>query len=152
MFGLGKKQESSITTSIPTSSTVHGITVRKLPIGQYLKALHIAENLPEIIMKECFPAMKPLEVLDQLKNVDEQALYSLVSRLIRVVPEQFLRLVAELIEADYEHLINELTPKELLDVLLAFWKANDLTDFFGILKKILPTSSPLNPLSTGYKK
>lgn len=138
MFKFGKKTSSgSVEASIPMSYQLNGITIKKLPNGQYFKALAAIENLPEIILKQCFPNMKPHEVLEQLKTVNEDMIFSMISRLLRVVPEQFLRLIAELIDAEYEYLRDELSPKETFDVLKAFWEVNDYSDFFADIKKMM---------------
>ncbi|KGE20629.1 hypothetical protein [Paenibacillus wynnii] len=148
------KRDKSITASLPQDQMLHGIKVKKLPLGQYIKALHAIENLPEIMLKELFPGMKPDQVLDKLKAIDEDTVYQLVSRLLRVVPEQFLRLVAELIDTEFEHLQDNLTPKELLEVLRAFWAVNDMTDFFVQIKMMMGgwKANPLAALKLGSKK
>lgn len=153
MFKL-KDKNRSVETSIPRGYTLHGITIKKLPNGQYFKAIQTMENLPEIILKQCFPSMKPDQVIEQLKVVDENMIYGMISKLIRVVPEQFLRLIAELIDTDYEYLRDELSPKETFDVLKAFWEVNDYTDFFGEIKRLMggTKGNPLKILKLGSKK
>jgi len=147
--------DKSINLSLPQDYELYGIRIRKLPIGSYLKAVQTVRNLPELLLKQCFPGMKPDEVLNRLKSLDESALYEILGRLLTVVPEQFLRLVAELLEADYEHLL-KLSPKELLDVFTALWKANEMKDFFGQIKALLGPEATLMNLakkqSTGFRK
>jgi len=134
MFKL-RKTDKSISMSLPADGNLHGVRVKKLPVGAYIKAIGTIKNLPEILLKNCFPDQKPDEVVESLKKLDQEALYAMLGRLIQVVPEQFIRLVAELIDSDYEHLIS-LTPKELLEVLRAFWEVNDTTDFFDQIKAL----------------
>ena len=51
-------------------------------------------------------------------------------------------------EVDRDILENQLTPKELLDVIQEFWKVNELESFFDQMKPIL------NKITTliGFKK
>ncbi|MFD3260838.1 hypothetical protein ACE3MQ_19780 [Paenibacillus lentus] len=149
-----KAKNNSVQTSIPQSYTLHGVVIKKLPNGQYFKAIQTMENLPEIILKQCFPNMKPDQVIEQLKSVDESMIYGMISKLLRVVPEQFLRLIAELIDTEYEYLRDELSPKETFDVLKAFWEVNDYTDFFAEIKKMMggAKENPLRILKLGSRK
>lgn len=142
------KKDKSIPLSLPDDGILHGIKIQKLPIGRYLKALNTVRNLPELLLKECFPGMKPDEVLAKMKQLDEDSLYDILGRLVQVVPEQFFRLIAELVETDYETVI-ALTPKELFDVLYAFWQINDMTDFFAQIKSLVVRINPLQKVSSG---
>jgi len=144
----------SISLSIPQESTLHGVRIKKLPIGRYLKAIQTIKNLPELLLKSCFPGQKPDQVLGSLKELNEDTLYQMVGQLIQVAPEQFLRLVAELIEADYDHIVDNLTPKELFEVLKAFWEVNDTTDFFAQIKALFApktAEATLTAPNTGSK-
>ena len=150
MFGKLKSKDNSIEKSLPVGTYVHGIKVEKLPIGRYLKAINSIQNLPELLLKSCFPGMKPEEVLTMVKALDEDMLYQMMGQLVKVVPEQFLRLIAELIGADYDKIVNGLTPKELFEVLKAVWEVNEGSDFFRQIKAALGTVD-LTKVATGFK-
>jgi hypothetical protein len=149
MFGF-RKTDKSISVSLPADGHLHGVKIKKLPIGAYIKAIGVIKNLPEILLKNCFPDQKPAEVMESLKSLDQESLYAMLGRLMQVVPEQFLHLVAELIDTDYDHLVNDLTPKELFEVLRAFWEVNDTTDFMDQIKKLWPKVK-LPGTNTGFK-
>ena len=136
MFRIIKK-DKSLEKSLPQGHYVHGVRIEKLPIGRYLKAMAAVQNLPELILKGCFPGMKPEEVMAQLNALDEELVYQLMGRLLKVAPEQILLLISELIQVDFNKLLNELTPKELWDVLKAFWELNDMDSFFREAKAAL---------------
>lgn len=140
MFRLLRK-DKSIEASLPQSHYVHGVKIKKLPIGRYLKAIAAVQNLPEIVLKGCFPGMKPEEVMAQLNGLDEDMIYQLMGRLLKVAPEQIILLIAELIQVDFNKILNELSPKELWDILKAFWEVNDLDSFFCEAKAALKGKS-----------
>jgi hypothetical protein len=117
--------------SIPAKSSIHGIEIKKLPIGKYLDAVSSIKDLPEILLKNNFPGMNSEEILKKFKKIDENMLFELVGSLMVVVPDQALRFVANLIDVPFDVVRNELTPNELKDVLKEFWKVNDMTDFFA---------------------
>lgn len=150
---FGKKDKSS-SLSLPRSYTLHGVEIKKLPTGQYIKALQTLENLPRIILEELFPNMQFEEILSKVKEIDEDLIWQLITKLMRIAPEQFFRLVSELIDADYDHLVNKLTPKENLEVIMAFWKANEMSDFLEQLKTMLGgmKQNPMKALKLGFKK
>lgn len=145
------KKDKSISMSLPQEYELHGVRIWKLPNGQYLKALQACNNLPELLLKNCFPGMKPDQVVEELKALNEDTLYQILGRLIQFVPEQFFRLLADLTGADYEHLVNKLTPKETLEVIQAFWEMNDMRDFFHQIKAALLGNAVLKKSKFGFK-
>lgn len=147
-FALSSKKDKSIALSLPADGILHGIKIQKLPIGRYLKALNVVKNLPELLLKECFPGMKPDEVLTKMKQLNEDSLYEILGRLVQVVPEQFFRLISEIVDTDYETVI-ALSPKELFDVLNAFWQVNDMSDFFAQIKGLVVKMNPVKAMKIG---
>ncbi|MDD2649317.1 MAG: hypothetical protein PHI27_08790 [Eubacteriales bacterium] len=144
----------SVSISRGQSIVVHGITVKKAAIGRYLD---IQKRLPGIVMEvidAAFPGEKPAEALESLMKAgrDDGALRELITRLIAVVPEKAVQLLCELIGANYKFVCENLSPNELLDVLKAFWKLNDYTDFFEGVRKAgqaLRTKETSSMFSTG---
>jgi hypothetical protein len=157
--GLGNikmfKTNDATALSIPHDFGLHGIKIRKLPIGQYLKALDSIKNLPEILLKECFSGMDSCEIINKLKSLNEDSLIELAGTLIKTIPEQALKFIATLLGCSFEKLRDEVTPKELLDILKEFWKVNDMSDFFTDIKRMVMKENPakelLNNLSMGTK-
>lgn len=144
-----QEHDSSVEMSIPRERVLHGVVIKKLPIGKYLSAMQTLNNLPEILLKTCFPDMRPDEVIESMKTIDQDTLYGMLGRLLQVVPEQLFRVIADLTDADYDHIVGNLSPKELFEVLLAFWEANDLTDFIKLIKSVV--MSKAKAASTGFK-
>lgn len=120
--------------SLSLGKTIHGVVIRKLPNGAYIKALNAIQDMPEVILKGCFPGMSPDEILEEFKNITADMLPVLAGKLLANVPEQFLKFISELAEIPLDKLMNELSPKETLDILEAMWELNDLTDFFKKLR------------------
>lgn len=145
------KRDKSIHMSVPQEYELHGVRIWKLPNGQYLKAIQACNNLPELLLKTCFPEYKPEQVLEELKTLNEDTLYQILGRLVQFVPDQFFRIISDLTAADYDYLVNELTPKETFEVLKAFWEMNDMSDFFQQIKVALMGSVALKKSKFGFK-
>lgn len=131
---LFKKSNDASTLSLPLEKTIHGVVIRKLPNGAYIKALSAIQDMPEAILKGCFPGMSLDEILGEFKNITADMLPVLAGKLLANVPEQFLKFISELTEIPFDKLMNELSPKETMDILEGMWELNDLTDFFKKLK------------------
>ena len=128
--------------SIPQSKNVHGIEIKKLPLGAYLDAIDSIKNLPEILLQNSFPGLTPDEVLAKFKTMDQDALLEVAGNLLATVPEQTLRFVAKLIGIEYETLRNdpEIGLNGIKDIVIAFWKLNDMASFFADVKKAVMSS------------
>jgi hypothetical protein len=136
MFNF-KKDKDRVGLSIPQERELYGIKIRKLYIGEYLKALNVIKNLPEILLKDIFPGADLDELFDKFKNMDENLLFEITGKMIVIIPEQMLKLIASLLDCEYEYIRDNLTPNELLEVVMAVWEINDFSPFFTNFKKIL---------------
>lgn len=134
------KKNDAVELSLPVEKELHGIKIRKLPIGQYIQAINSLKNLPEILLKEAFPNMGIDEIIQKFKTLNEDSLIEISGKLMKVIPEQSLKFVATLLDCDYEKLYNEISPKELLDILREFWKVNDMSNFMTDLKGMVMKS------------
>lgn len=147
MFSFKKDKSTQMT--MPEPKMVHGIEVKKVPVGQYIKAMKQMEDLPRVIVEECFPGKSMAEVLGMFTSADEGAVVTLLGKLLVVLPEHIVDALCSIMGLDGDIVMNNLTPKELLDVLKAYWQLNDMSDFFkgvwGLIKGKLPT------LTTGFK-
>lgn len=149
IFGKTFGKSNSADMSLPRAKTIHGIEVKKVPIGKYLAAMREIENLPERIIKDLFPGLNISQIWATFTEMNDQKLIDLVSRLIVISPEYIIKVISLILDVPEEKIMNELTPKELKDVLVEYWALNDMTDFFGavsgLIKKTLPT------LASGFK-
>jgi hypothetical protein len=66
-----------------------------------------------------------------LASAEKDTVMALISRLMLILPEQVIETLCDIIGMDGKEAINKYTPKELMDIALAFWELNELSDFFG---------------------
>lgn len=145
-------KDKSMLTTLPKAQNVHGIEVKKVPIGQYLTAMRELEDLPLQIVGELFPGKTLTETIAEFVEFTDEKLAQIVVRLITVIPDKAIRAFSTIIGVDEDRIKNELTPKELYDVFKAYWDLNDMTDFFaaaaGLVKRLLPQTL-INGFSAG---
>jgi hypothetical protein len=134
-FKFTKTDASQI--SVPIDKEIYGVKIRRLPNGAYIKALNTVQNLPEILLEACFPGMPADDILAELQSLNSEKLLIMAGRLIQVIPEQFLKIVSELLDIPFEILMDKLTPAETLIILEEYLNANDLTSFFESMKRMV---------------
>lgn len=136
------KKDKSLNTSLPEAQVVHGIEVKKVPIGQYLTAMRKLEDLPLQIVAELFPGKTITEILAGFVEFTDESLAQIIVRIITIVPDKAIDALSLILGVDADKIKNELTPKEFIDVFKAYWALNDMTDFFaaaaGLIKRLLP--------------
>ena len=136
------KKDKSIGMSMPPEKTLYGVKIVKLPVGRYLQALNTLERLPEILFRAALPEVGGMdEVIKGLLSGDTALAETLLFRLLTAVPQELCRMLSELLNIPEERLLSAdskdpLTLKELLEIILAFWDMNDLTDFFGNVRRL----------------
>jgi hypothetical protein len=139
--------------SIPKTQNVHGIEIKKLPLGAYLDAIDSIKNLPEILLRNSFPGLTPDEALGKFKTLDQDTLIEAAGNLLVTVPEQAMRFVATLIGVDYERLRDdpEIGLNGIKDIIIGFWQINDMQSFFSDVWRALQGSSLMKQMSTGSR-
>lgn len=138
MFRKKVEKKDMVELSNPIEQRIHGVTVKKQPIGKYLETMRVLEDLPSIIINECFPGEDLESIFEKFSTIDESFFFQLVNSLLVIAPQQLFRVAASILECDYEYLINEITPNEFLDIVEVFWKINDMENFLQrIRKKVL---------------
>lgn len=120
--------------SLPKKKTIHGVEVRKMPCGKYFEALQTLKDLPEDFIKELSDNGQDFK-LSEMFTIEN--IMDLVVKLIIILPDFTFRFLSTLIDIDEDKLRNEITPKELLDIVKEFWKLNELESFFEQMKPIL---------------
>lgn len=151
------KKDKSIHMSIPKSYELYGVTIRKLPIAKYIAVLREVNDLPSLLLGELFPEGSNLnDSLERLQNIDRSTTLALIGRLLKIVPEEFCKVLSQLLDISEERLLdvnceNPLSLSELTEIIEAFWKVNDMSDFLmtvqSLTKKAAPTRSKAN---TGF--
>lgn len=152
------KKDKSIHMSIPKSYSLYGVTIRKLPIAKYIAVLREVNDLPSLLLGELLPDNGNLiDLLENLQSFDRSTILSLCGRLLKVVPEEFCKILSQLLNIPEERLLdvnceNPLSLSELAEIIEAFWKVNDMSDFLmtvqSLSRKAAPTRSKVN---TGFR-
>ena len=136
------KKDKSISMSIPKSYTLHGVTITKLPIAKYIAVLREINDLPSLLLGELFPEGSNLnDSLERLQNLDRSTTLALIGRLLKVVPEEFCKILSQLLNIPEERLLdvnceNPLSLSELAEIIEAFWKVNDMSDFLMTVQSL----------------
>ncbi len=126
--------KSNETKSLPKVKRIHGVEIEKKPCGKYFEALQTLKDLPEDFIKELSDNGQDFK-LSEMFTIEN--IMNLVTRVLIVIPNFTFEFLSKLMEVDRYILENQLTPKELLDVIQEFWKVNELESFFDQMKPIL---------------
>lgn len=137
---MAKSKES---LSLDNEIELYGITIRKMPNGQYLKALEVIKELPESFVKELMEGREDLKLSDMF---DTKNIAMLVGTLLTSVPEFTIKFVSKLLNVNEKVLRDNLTPLETIEVIEKFWEINNLTDFFQKMKPIIKKLAPMTNL------
>lgn len=119
----------SVRKSIPRQKTVHGVVVRRLPIGAYLDAAESIRELPENLLGRLFPDMSPEEAYLQLKYLRTDTVMKIIGRGASALPDELLAFFGALLDISPDTIRNKLTPSEFMDIACEFWEMNKLANF-----------------------
>ena len=117
--------------SLPKIKTIHGVEVEKKPCGKYFEALQTLKDLPEDFIKEISDNGQDFKLSDMFTV---ENIMTLITKLLIILPDFTFNFLSKLMDIDRETLENQLTPKEVLDVIQEFWKINELESFFEQMK------------------
>lgn len=137
--------KSNENLSLPKTKKIHGVEIRKMPCGKYFEALQTLKNLPEGFIKE-LSNDKPDFKLSEMLTMEN--IMTLVTRLLIILPDFTFTFLSALMDIDEDKMRNELTPKELVDIVQEFWKLNELESFFEVMKSMMSKITTL----IGFKK
>ena len=99
--------KNSATLSLPKSRTVRGYEIRKMPIGAFLEACSLLEELPGTAMRLLFPEKKEGDILAELAGLDKDKLQELFLRALAVLPGEMVRLFAKLSGVEEQALLED---------------------------------------------
>lgn len=137
---MAKSKES---LSLDEEVELHGVVIKKMPNGQYLKALELIKKLPESFMKELMEGRTDIKLSDMF---DIQNIATLIGSLLTVAPSFTIRFLAKLLDIKESVIENELTPLETIEIVEKFWEINNLTSFFQKMKPIMNKLAPMTNL------
>lgn len=125
---------SNESKSLPKVKKIHGVEIEKKPCGKYFEALQTLKDLPEDFIRELSDNGQDFK-LSEMFTVEN--IMTLITKLLIILPDFTFNFLSKLMEIDRDVLENQLTPKEVLDVIKEFWKINELESFFDQTKPIL---------------
>lgn len=137
--------KSNEVLSLDEEIELHGVKIRKMPNGQYLKALNLIKKLPETFVKEVMEGKTDLNLSNML---DTDNIAMLVGTLLTSVPEFTIKFLAQLLDIKEKVLTDELTPTETIEIVQKFWEINRLESFFVQMKSIMSKIAAV----IGFKK
>lgn len=137
--------KSNETKSLPKAKTIHGVEIKKMPCGKYFEALQTLKDLPEDFIKELSNDGQDFKLSEMFTM---ENIMNLVMQLLVILPNFTFEFLSKVMDIDKDTLENELTPKELVDVVQEFWKINELESFFEQMKPIIDKIMTL----IGFKK
>lgn len=140
---LFQKEDPSLRMSFPKEPVLHGVRIRKLPVGKYLQAMRALEEIPASLLKALFPeGASTGEILSTLSSLQGDALGPFLTRLLISLPEELCRLLSSLLDIPEGRLLDPeakdaLSLGELAEIVEALWKENDLSAFFGSARRLM---------------
>lgn len=150
---LCRRVDKSLAMSAPPEYELHGVKIRKLPVGKYIQVMRTLDDLPELLLGEAFPECTNMgEAMGALVGLNQDKMTRIALRLLTVVPEQACRLLGGLLDIPPEALLDPergLSPAELAEVVEAFWRANDLSAFFETVRRLSKHPEPADERNTG---
>lgn len=99
--------KNSATLSLPKSRMVRGYEIRKMPIGAFLEACSLLEELPGTALRLLFPEKKEGDILAELAGLDKDKLQELFLRALAVLPGEMVRLFARLSGVEEQALLED---------------------------------------------
>lgn len=137
--------KSNENLSLSKTKKMYGVEIKKMPCGKYFEALQTLKNLPEGFIKELSKDNPDFKLSEMLTM---ENLVTLVTRLLIILPDFTFTFLSALMDIEEDKMRNELTPKELVDIVQEFWKINELESFFEVVKSMMSKITTL----IGFKK
>lgn len=135
--------------SLPKVEEVHGVEIKKMPCGKYFEAIELLKEMPTSFIEELEKEFKKDNEEFKLSSLmTKDNFMILVSKMLSVIPNFAIKMLAKLLDVKETKIRNELTPKELADVINKFWEINELESFFDQTKSATAKIMTL----VGFKK
>ncbi len=126
-------RKNSETISLGKKDIIHGVEIKKMPVGKYLEALQELKNLPTEFIKEVSNGFE--FKLSDIFNLE--TLLNLISQFLIIAPKFLFDFLSKLLDVDSKWLKENISPDELLEICIKFWEVNNLENFFNLAKPIV---------------
>ena len=136
---MSKNGDKSLNVSIPDTRVLHGVTIKRLPVGKYVKVMKVLENIPKEILTTLYPNLSFESAFSGLLKADADSTVDFILDFIVKIPERAMRLLSELLDIDISLLLDTeagLTLTELAEIIAAFVNMNDMTGFFKVVRRL----------------
>ena len=130
--------KTSTQLSVMKDRVVRGYAVKRLPLGEYLRAMDMLSETPERLMSSCFPGMDAAQVLAQLRSIDKEMLTALIIRMMSAAPKEAVQLVAILTGVPKEALHDDpnIGLDGLAEMIEVFWEINGIENFIKAAERM----------------
>lgn len=143
------KKNKSIKMTLPQDKIIHGFTIRKVPMGEYIKALQDMQQIPDTLLNDYLGGLDLTDIILTFGGGDNSEILSMLANILIKSPEPLVKILCQIVRIDPEEAMQRLTPAEMVDVVKAFWELNDMTNFFKVVRGAV--KKQLLALSTGFK-
>ena len=149
-------RDKSVKRSAAMPIILHGVKIKKLPVAKYLAAIEAMSAPISTLLYRLFPGMSGRQLTAFLAKMTDTEVRSAVSRIITKAPAEAVRIIGQLLDIPDHRLFDEdaddaLTLNQLLDIVEAAWRVNDLSDFFTKGRKLVLQLTAQQTTSTGSK-
>mgnify|MGYP000896179630 CR=1 FL=1 len=142
------KRPNSIDVSIPRPTVLHGVTIKEQTTGAYLETIRKMGTILYDIFDAVFPKQTPGQVFTELMTITSDGFRDMLLRIVAVAPDKAIEVLASIMGTTADHL-RGLPPYKLAQVCSAFWKVNNLSDFFQMARGALsPALRAMTPKAT----
>ena len=90
--------KTSVDLSLPKARKVRGYTIERMPIGRFLAAARRLDEVPGQVLRRLFPGAE--DAVRALASLDRAGLIGLCARALTVLPDEAVRVFAELAGLD----------------------------------------------------
>lgn len=131
-------EKTSAALSLKKSEMVRGYEIKRLPLGEYLRVFEELREMPDTIMKVCFPEMDMAQMLAELRGIDPAGLTGLMLRALEVVPDEAIALLSVMtgIRADVLYADPAIGLDGAAELLEAVWRINGVENFIAAARRM----------------
>ena len=121
--------KTSVDLSLPKARKVRGYTIERMPIGRFLAAARRLDEVPGQVLRRLFPGAE--DAVRALASLDRAGLIALCVRALTVLPDEAVRVFAELAGLDEQALRDDpnVGLDGLLEMIEAWMEVNNLENF-----------------------
>ena len=120
----------------PAARTVRGYELGRRPIGRFLRAARRIDGVPKEVLARLFPDAE--DAVRALASLDRAGLIGLCARAVTVLPDEAVRVFAELAGLDEKALRDDpnVGLDGLLEMIEAWMEVNNLENFIGAARAL----------------